>query len=71
MKVQLLKNAFRPDGSKTPDILKKGTVVDLPTEQAEKLIGKGVAADVSVKPEASKEPKVKKEKAVKIDPVSE
>ena len=43
MKILMLKNAFKPDGSKAPTILKRNTFHDIPDDQAKILIEKEYA----------------------------
>jgi hypothetical protein len=53
----MLKNAFLPDGSKSPTILKSGSIQEVTDTQAEILIDKKYAAEVkSEKPAKSDTP---------------
>jgi hypothetical protein len=49
MKLEMLKNAFKPDGSRSPTMLRKGTVVDVADEHAESLIDRGYAVEFKSK----------------------
>lgn len=57
MKIELLKNAFKPDGSKAPTILRKGEITDVTDEEGKTLVEKGYA--VEFKPKAEKKTKEK------------
>lgn len=56
MKVLMLKNAFRPDGSPAPSILKRAESYDLPDDQAQILIERGSAVDPMEKPAKVEKP---------------
>lgn len=45
MRIDMLKNAFLPDGSKSPTILKKGSIQDVSDEHGSTLIEKGYAVE--------------------------
>ena len=60
MKIVILKNCFRPDGSSAPTIFKRDSLQDIPDDQAKILIEKKVAVEV-------KDPKAEKKEEKKDD----
>ncbi len=73
MRVQILRNAFEPNGSKAPTILKKGSAHELPDDQAKTLIDRGLAAEITAGSEEkeSKKGKKGKKEAAEVSDVTE
>lgn len=73
MRVQILKNCFKPEVARSKTILKKDSIVELPDDQAQHLIQKGYAVELKVvkaaekpaddEPKAPDEPKKGKKKS--------
>ncbi|QDT46170.1 hypothetical protein Pan258_01870 [Symmachiella dynata] len=76
MKIDILKNCFRRDGSKAPSILKRNTLHDLPDKEAKALIDLGYAAEykeekpkkAEAKEDRSEEKKDGKKEEMKAEP---
>lgn len=61
MKVLILENSFKPDGSKSPDILRRNECHDLPDEQGEMLIERGWAVNAKDARPPKEEPRAEEE----------
>lgn len=55
MKVLILENCFKPDGSKSPDILRRNDYHELADDQAQTLIEKGWAVEKEAAADAKDE----------------